>query len=261
MRTAATFLKKYFTALFCAFYLFSIGIFNSLHRRFISAICEHFGIKFRNFIPIIPETEQKELFPEEPAVKILEVVSAEGNISVEELIIINKIAANYNPDVVLEIGTFDGRTTLNIAANTGADSKIYTIDLPEKNIADTKYKVSGGEKLFIQKDKSGTRFLNTPYAKKIIQLEGDSAVYDFSALFNKVDLVFIDGSHVYEYVKSDTDTALKLLKNGKGIILWHDYDTWDGVTKYLNELYKSKTEFKNLRRIKNTSIVFLNNKF
>jgi predicted O-methyltransferase YrrM len=37
-----------------------------------------------------------------------------------------------------------------------------------------------------------------------------------------MDLIFIDGSHAYSYVMSDTEKALKMLKKG-GIVLWHDY--------------------------------------
>jgi len=36
------------------------------------------------------------------------------------------------------------------------------------------------------------------------------------------DLIFIDGSHYYEYVKSDTQNALGCLTAG-GLVVWHDY--------------------------------------
>jgi hypothetical protein len=47
------------------------------------------------------------------------------------------------------------------------------------------------------------------------------------------DLVFIDGNHDYEWVKHDTDLALRL---GAKIIVWHDYGTEPGVTRAVDEL-------------------------
>jgi len=60
------------------------------------------------------------------------------------------------------------------------------------------------------------------------------------------DLVFIDGDHAAESVKSDIDKALSVLRPG-GLIAFHDYrlhpkevdqsDTFDeGVTESVNEL-------------------------
>lgn len=37
-----------------------------------------------------------------------------------------------------------------------------------------------------------------------------------------MDLIFIDGSHAYSYIMSDTQKALNMLAPN-GIILWHDF--------------------------------------
>jgi hypothetical protein len=49
---------------------------------------------------------------------------------------------------------------------------------------------------------------------------------------------------------------LPLLKNGKGIILWHDYG-WYEVILALNEYYKQDPRFKNLVNIKGSTIACL----
>ncbi|MBL8012699.1 MAG: class I SAM-dependent methyltransferase, partial [Candidatus Omnitrophica bacterium] len=56
----------------------------------------------------------------------------------------------------------------------------------------------------------------------------------------KIDLVFIDGNHSYEFVKSDTENALEMLSE-KGVIIWHDYDyiIHKDVFRYLNKLAKT----------------------
>ena len=72
-----------------------------------------------------------------------------------------------------------------------------------------------------------------------------------------MDFVFVDGSHAYEYVLKDSESALKMIKPG-GVILFHDYNTsWPGVTKALNELFTSNPRFKNLRHISQTSLAIL----
>jgi hypothetical protein len=50
-----------------------------------------------------------------------------------------------------------------------------------------------------------------------------------------MEMVFIDGSHSYSYVKSDTEAAFHML-SASGTILWHDYPGYPGVYAYLNEL-------------------------
>ena len=55
------------------------------------------------------------------------------------------------------------------------------------------------------------------------QLYGDSQAFDFEPHLGKYDMVFVDGDHHYESVKKDTETAFKLLKGERSIIVWHDY--------------------------------------
>jgi hypothetical protein len=67
----------------------------------------------------------------------------------------------------------------------------------------------------------------------------------------------VDGSHSYDYTMNDSMRALRLARKDKGIILWHDYTNWNGVTKVLNELYKTKRDFRGLKHIRGTRLVYL----
>jgi len=49
---------------------------------------------------------------------------------------------------------------------------------------------------------------------------------------------------------------MKLLRNGKGIIIWHDYG-WNEVVQALNEFYHEDTRFANLISIAGTSFAFI----
>ncbi|MFN3379406.1 class I SAM-dependent methyltransferase [Runella zeae] len=178
-----------------------------------------------------------------------------GHITEFELKVICQIIQKYQPQRVFEIGTFEGRTTLNIALNA-PNAQIFTLDLPAADLGNTKMQIEKTEEAYVKKTQSGGRFLNHPAKKNIQQLFGDSATFDFSPYYNSIDLMFVDGSHAYEYVLSDTDRALKLVKKG-GIILWHDYTNWEGVRDALNEFYKNDPLFKGVKHIGGTSIVML----
>jgi SAM-dependent methyltransferase len=91
----------------------------------------------------------------------------------------------------------------------------------------------------VEKPVSGARIdayrhTDAETTSRIHQLYGDSADFDFSPYFDSCGLVFIDGSHAYEYVLADLKTAIKLLKPN-GVVLLHDYGIWSGVTQALEE--------------------------
>ena len=71
-------------------------------------------------------------------------------------------------------------------------------------------------------------------------------------MLGRAGLVFVDGSHAYDYVVADTDTALRLVAN-KGMVIWHDYGVWDGVTRALEEIETSR--HLGLRHVRGTSLV------
>jgi hypothetical protein len=55
---------------------------------------------------------------------------------------------------------------------------------------------------------------------------------------------------------NDSRVALKLLARG-GVVMWHDYRSWDGVTRALNELRATEPAFRNLRHIHGTTLALL----
>jgi predicted O-methyltransferase YrrM len=124
---------------------------------------------------------------------------------------------------ILEIGTLYGRTTLNLAMNTAAEAKIYTVD-------------SGTDDAGIGKrhEDVGRKFRNTPHALKITQIIDDSRRLDLKA-YGWFDFIFIDGDHRYESVKQDSLNCLQVLSPG-GVLAWHDYGLSEDVTAWIDEL-------------------------
>ena len=205
---------------------------------------------------ILPVVSLLSITGENNCPRILEERAADGNVTSLELTAIASLVAAFQPNAIFEIGTFDGRTTLNMAANAPAEARITTLDLPKSKIYDTKLRIKSGDMKFIDKEKSGTRFHGTPYENRITQIYADSAAYNFKTIENSFDFIFIDGSHSYSYVISDTENARKLLRNGKGVLLWHDYG-WPEVVKALNDYYRDDPWYSGLKNIEGTTLAVL----
>ncbi|MEA3207928.1 MAG: hypothetical protein QOE70_985 [Chthoniobacter sp.] len=247
------FVAEYLVALGAAAYLFTVGWLRRRHRTFIQGIAAYFGFRPRHVARELPVTPLAGVLPSELAQTLVEPAAADGNVTFLELCVLNEIVRQRQPAGIFELGTFDGRTTLNLAANTPADTRLWTIDLPASAAGQTTFALSGGERILVEKEKSGARFERRPEGAKISQLYGDTATFDFSPYFGKMDFVFIDASHAYEYVLNDSRIALQLLRDGKGTIIWHDYGEWIGVTGALNEL-RHEEAFKGLRWLEDTTL-------
>jgi len=139
-----------------------------------------------------------------------------------------------NPKQIFEIGTFHGYTTVQLAINSSHDAVIHTLDLGPN--ADTSLPITEIDRMVIDLRETSSCLNAHNAATKIRRLFGDSAEFDFSPYHQKIDLFFIDGSHSYQYVKSDTTNALRCCHSGSAIA-WHDYGREQfGVTSFLEEL-------------------------
>lgn len=202
----------------------------------------------------LPVVKWSSLIERQP-ITIHECKKADGNVRISELGVLSQLARHVPAGgTIFEIGTFDGRTTLNLAVNAPGCT-VFTLDLPPDG--STRFAVESGEKHYIEKLVSGEKFINNskmfPDAvNRITQLYGDSAGFDFTPYEGCCDLVFVDGSHAYEYALKDSETAFRL-RTPSGVVVWHDYGVWEGVTKALEEV-EEKTSA-GLKHIHGTSLV------
>ncbi len=136
------------------------------------------------------------------------------------------LVEGYAPKTIFEIGTYNGFTTLHMAVNSPADCKIYTLDLPPGYDL-TQAKGSSYDDILVMQLSQASipkRFYKGhPLSHKIVELFGNSSEFDFSPYHGKIDMVFIDGNHSMEFVKKDSENALKML-SPRGMIIWHDFD-------------------------------------
>lgn len=249
--------KKYLYALGSAIYMFTIGMSGSRNRQHVYQVADWYG--YPSPIPTceLPEVDPDEISDPAVPIELHEIVGVDGNIPLAQLVVMMRLIRTCHPAAIFEIGTFDGRTTLNMAANSPGEAEIVTLDLPAGQIKDAALPTDIGDSAYSEKPASGARFADSPLASRITQVYGDSATFDYEPYEGKMDYVFIDGSHSYEYVLSDTKNARKLLRGGKGWILWDDYGVWEGVTRALNELYATDPEFAELKHVRGTPLAVI----
>lgn len=176
-----------------------------------------------NLTDVFPGIENVDITLNKPFLRYAE-VSYGMPMLLEEICAICAIIKFLKPKNILEIGTFIGDTTVNMAMNT--DAKIITIDLAS---------VLSRRSLFPKpRDKEyereiGYRFKNSKC--NIEQVYADSTKIDWKTLNPPFDIVFIDGEHRYDYVKQDTMNALKYAK----VIIWHDYVNFKDIARVVEE--------------------------
>src|SRR5688500_9291623 len=87
-----------------------------------------------------------------------------GDMPLHELVTLCRTVRHRRPKKIFEIATFLGGTTLQLAANTGGDAVIYTLDLPPPGHPDyVRPKVIDAD-LDVYPSEPGVRFRNSPHS-------------------------------------------------------------------------------------------------
>jgi hypothetical protein len=141
---------------------------------------------------------------------------------------------------MFEFGTCTGKTAYLWARNQPAGGRVITLTLAPNQVGS--YRAEPGDDAkaddYARRESAFTRFLytGTSAESRITQLYGDSKAFDETPWRDACDVVFVDGSHAYSYVVSDSDKAMRMVKPG-GLVLWHDYGPGcRGVFDALNDL-------------------------
>jgi predicted O-methyltransferase YrrM len=149
-----------------------------------------------------------------------------------EAYVLSLITAFADPSRIFEIGTASGQSTL-LMAKQAPRATVDTLDLGTEASSLAK---QPGEPPVADPETIGAAFRGTPEGNRIRQHFGDSARFDYGPFEDQIDLVFVDGSHTYEYVRSDSSAALSMLRPG-GIVVWDDCNyVCPGVARALLEL-------------------------
>lgn len=179
----------------------------------------------------IRRVEIGELLPdvERTPVRLLPIAMNGYNVSWLEMVYLAAIGAALEPERVVEFGTFDGRTTVQLASNVGPGGRVTTIDCVTGPVD------FGDATGFCVPTTIGAHFLGRPIGANIDVVTIDSQTADWSAYRGTADLVFVDADHSRDAVIRDSRAAAAMLRPG-GMIVWHDFLYLDGVTEALATL-------------------------
>ena len=143
----------------------------------------------------------------------------DGSSLVTDLILLKSIAKSVPNCNYLEIGMWRGESVTNVAEEA---QSCITINLSPEEI----------EHLGLPQKYARLHGSLIKGQKNIKIIYANSLKFDFSSLNQKFDLIFIDGDHNYEAVKSDTKNVINLLKDENSVIVWHDYAYNPEVPRY-----------------------------
>ena len=168
----------------------------------------------------------------------------------EHLLIFSAISKGVNsPKNILEIGTYDGKTSV-ILSSLFPDSKVTTIDLSDKDpIFKNIYGRENSHQIFIKK----RNHLISNY-KNIEFIQGNSLFLTLNDYVKKQDLIWVDGAHGYPIVCSDITNCIRLLNKG-GILMCDDISK---LTKRNDPIYSSVAGFKSLESFNKANILKTN---
>lgn len=176
-------------------------------------------------------SELSQLFPGIERITITvpcrRVIADDIQLPYPELVILASVCKFLEARRVFEIGTYNGLSALTMAINSPSEAEICTLDLSP----DLPFGV-------------GSVYRGAKEEAKIRQLFGDSTKFDYQPYHGKMDFVFVDGNHAYEFARSDSENAFQMVRPG-GVIIWDDYNPFSGhgVMRYLNALRNSKPLF------------------
>jgi Methyltransferase domain len=204
-------------------------------RRFRAVMPEFRKVSDMLFHPGIRSLEVGKLPALEGAIQMLSIPPGYGCMPAQDLYALLRVVRWLKPKRIFEIGTFQGVTTAHMALNSEAE--IYTLDLPRDLAVDVQGYIADDLALLQPREQIGEAYRPFNSASRIHQLFGDSRSFNYQMYYGTVDLVLVDGCHLFDYVISDSRHAFQLLSE-RGAILWHDFGYSHDVVRALRELAK-----------------------
>jgi len=175
--------------------------------------------------------------------------TAKASVSVLESVCLLLLMKRSNATAVFEFGTYKGVSITQFALNLPADSRMFTLDLPESD-ASSRFPISIPKDAAIASEPGKGSLVPPDLKPRITFIARDSATFDAEPHAGQFDFVFVDGAHNAEYVRNDSEKGWRMLRPG-GIITWHDCAVADpDVVRFLLGCPYKPT------RIRDTSLAF-----
>jgi hypothetical protein len=168
----------------------------------------------------VPQRNIAQIFPEVDFTHCPDLVfpmSRDLGLTTEELAVLCKVVSHRRPERVIEFGTAEGRTAVNLALHLPEEGKIITLDLqPIPGQTDV-----------------GFFYWDHPAKSKITQVFCSVAEWDSRAFQASADVVFADACDLMPGLAAELFQAITVVKPG-GVIFRHDYGSTVGATFFWN---------------------------
>lgn len=171
-----------------------------------------------NFPTQLPTVDLLDLFDGKFEVELNKYTYLENTSTVIDLAILKALANRIKDCNYFEIGSLRGESLFNVSE---VAKHCTSLTLSQEQMKQFNFKPS----LL----KSANLFNSE--IKNLTVIEDNSLTYDFSKL-GKFDLIFIDGDHTYNGVKSDTKNVFNHLIHENSIIVWHDYTYYPETVRH-----------------------------
>ncbi len=170
------------------------------------------------------------------------VSAASGPMPPEDADFFARFVSAFSPRSAFEFGTNWGVSTAVLALNTAPNARIWTLDVCREMFSDEHLRADPELQMILRREHTGWFCTRQPsLTSKVTQIFADSLTFDLAsheAGQRSYDLILVDACHKYEFVKRDTENALKRLAQG-GCIVWHDFypdvSSWAEVFRYVSE--------------------------
>lgn len=203
---------------------------------------------------LVPEPLEPPCAPTVATVALTDVLGASfANVVLGEKELFLAVASHIDAEFVFAFGPYDGNHAVSISEHMVDRTIAIVHDTSPAGAAERQLR--GQHILHTLKPEAVAK---TDVLTHVDRLHGKDARFEYAPWLGACDLVLVDASSAYDYVKCDSLTAYHLSKPG-GVVLWNNYDRARGVTRCLNELQRSYRCFRNLRRIADTHICYWRN--
>jgi methyltransferase family protein len=181
------------------------------------------GLPWRKDLSV-PQVPVQQLFPEidfTHSPELLHPFPRGLSTQPHELMMLAHVVNLLKPERVIEFGTAEGRTALNLALHLPPNGEVVTLDFPP---------IPGQNEV-------GFFYWDQPLKSKIKQIFQGVDKWDSTPYHASAAVVFCDACDQPDGLAFETAQAFKVVKPG-GVIFRHDYSSAEGPTLYWNAIAK-----------------------
>jgi|SRR5579871_243840 predicted O-methyltransferase YrrM len=186
----------------------------------------------------IPRVPAAELFPEIDFTRSPELLHAfprEQGVLPHELMILCHAIKKFQPALTVELGTAEGRSTVNFAMYAPEGGEVVTVNLPPEPGSSVGY-----------------FYWDSQFKSKIKQVYEDISKWNPNGYRASAGVVFCDACDQLPWMAHEMAQGFAVVKPG-GVLFRHDYGTNEGTTKFWNEVGKRLP----VRHIEGTTLLCL----